>query len=54
MIHRRGKAEVALIAASELEILLETTYLLRSPANSKRLLSALEKAMKSGPDPRNG
>jgi antitoxin YefM len=32
---------VALIAADELESLLETAYLLRSPANAQRLLTAL-------------
>jgi antitoxin YefM len=33
-------------AASELESLLETAYLLRSPANAGRLLSALSRALK--------
>ena len=35
-----------MIAASELESLLETAYLLRSPANAERLLSALGRALK--------
>ena len=47
VIHRRGEEEVAMIAASELESLLETAYLLRSPANAERLLSALGRAMKN-------
>jgi antitoxin YefM len=35
---------VALVAADELEGLLETAHLLRSPRNAARLLSALERA----------
>jgi antitoxin YefM len=46
IIQRRGEEEVAMIAASELESLLETAYLLRSPANAERLLSALGGALK--------
>jgi antitoxin YefM len=44
IIKRRGRKDVALIAASELSSLLETAYLLRSPANSTRLLRALKRA----------
>lgn len=47
VIQRRGEEEVAMIAASELECLLETAYLLRSPANAERLLSALGRALKN-------
>ncbi|HMN27188.1 MAG TPA: type II toxin-antitoxin system prevent-host-death family antitoxin [Caldilineaceae bacterium] len=43
-IQRRGMEDVALISASELRSLLETAHLLRSPANAKRLLSALARA----------
>jgi antitoxin YefM len=46
IIQRRGEEEVAMIAASELTSLMETAYLLRSPANAKRLLSALGRALK--------
>ena len=46
IIHRRGEEEVAMIAASELESLMETAYLLRSPANAERLLTALSRALK--------
>ena len=46
IIQRRGEEEVAMIAASELESLMETAYLLRSPANAERLLSALNRALK--------
>lgn len=46
VIRRRGEEEVAMIAATELESLMETAYLLRSPANAERLLSALARALK--------
>lgn len=46
VIQRRGEEEVAMIAAAELESLMETAYLLRSPANAERLLSALGRALK--------
>ena len=41
IIQRRGAADVALIAADELQSLLETAHLLHSPANAERLLTAL-------------
>lgn len=47
IIQRRGEEEVAMIAASELESLMETAYLLRSPANAERLLSALGRALQN-------
>ena len=46
VIQRRGEEAVAMIAASELTSLMETAYLLRSPANAERLLSALGRALK--------
>ena len=42
VVQRRGHADVAMIAADELSSLLEQVYLLRSPANAKRLFAALE------------
>jgi antitoxin YefM len=39
-----------MIAASELASLTETAYLLRSPANAERLLSALGRALKKEGD----
>jgi antitoxin YefM len=45
LIQRRGHAPVALVAADELESLLETAHLLRSPLNARRLLSALRRAL---------
>lgn len=53
VIQRRGEEEVAMIAASELTSLLETAYLLRSPANAERLLTALSRALKGEGDLRN-
>jgi len=52
VIQRRGEEEVAMIAASELASLMETAYLLRSPANATRLLSALGRALKNENDPK--
>jgi antitoxin YefM len=46
IIQRRSEEEVAMIAASELESLMETAYLLRSTANAERLLTALGRALK--------
>jgi antitoxin YefM len=47
IIQRHGEEDVAMIATSELESLMETAYLLRSPANAERLLSALGRALKN-------
>lgn len=44
VIRRRGHEDMALIPADELSSLRETAYLLRSPANAERLLSALNSA----------
>lgn len=44
IIQRDGEEDVAMITASELSSLLETAYLLSSPANAKRLLGALQRA----------
>ncbi len=46
VIHRRGHKDIALLTADELSSLLETVYLLRSPANARRLLEALEESKK--------
>jgi antitoxin YefM len=45
VITRRGHRDVALVAADELAGLLETAHLLRSPANARRLLTALHQAL---------
>ena len=44
VIRRRGHEDMALIPADELSSLRETAYLLGSPANAARLLSALNSA----------
>lgn len=44
IIHRRGAEDVALVPANELEGLVETAHLLRSPRNAQRLLTALIRA----------
>lgn len=44
VIRRRGREDVAMIAAAELSSILETAYLLRSPGNAERLLRSLESA----------
>jgi antitoxin YefM len=51
VIQRRGEEDVAMIAAAELESLMETAYLLRSPANAERLLAALGRALKGEGQP---
>ncbi|TBR60593.1 prevent-host-death protein [Mastigocladus laminosus UU774] len=44
IINRRDSENVALIAESDLVSLVETVYLLRSPANARRLLDAMEES----------
>ncbi|WP_017741844.1 type II toxin-antitoxin system Phd/YefM family antitoxin [Scytonema hofmannii] len=44
IINRQEGESVALIAVEELNSLLETAYLLRSPKNADRLLTALQRA----------
>jgi len=51
IIQRRRGDDVALISATELSSLMETAYLLRSPKNAERLLSALGRALKDFPAP---
>lgn len=46
IIQRRGSEDVAMIAADELAGLLETAHLLRSPTNTERLISALDRVRK--------
>lgn len=48
VIRRRKGSNVALIAADELQSLVESAHLMRSPKNAERLLSALERALKGG------
>ena len=44
IVRRRSAKDVALVPAEELASLMETAYLLRSPANAKRLLASLRRA----------
>jgi antitoxin YefM len=47
VIQRRGHPDVAMISADELSALLEEVYLLRSPANARRLYESLEWSQQS-------
>lgn len=47
IIQREGEEDVAMVTASELRSLMETVYLLRSPVNAERLLSALDRSLKN-------
>jgi antitoxin YefM len=51
IIRRRGARDVALVAADELAGWMETAHLLRSPANAKRLIEALEESAQRTPVP---
>ena len=46
VIRRRNGSNVAMIAADELQSLVESAHLMRSPKNAERLLSALKRALK--------
>ncbi len=48
LIRRRKGSNVAMIAADELQSLVESAHLMRSPKNAERILSALERALKGG------
>jgi antitoxin YefM len=51
IVTRRGSEDVAMISASELSSLMETTHLLRSPKNARRLLTALNRALARTAEP---
>lgn len=51
IIRRRGAEDVALVSAAELASLQETAHLLRSPANARRLLTALNRAIRRASKP---
>ncbi len=53
IITRRGAPDVALVAADELASLQETAHLLRSPANARRLLAALQRSLAGDVEPRS-
>ena len=47
IIRRRNAEDVALVSAEELESLMETAHLLRSPKNAERLLAAMARAQRN-------
>jgi len=51
IIGRRTGESVAMVAADELESLVETAHLMRSPKNAQRLLVSLERALKGKGEP---
>jgi antitoxin YefM len=53
VIQRRGHEDVVMISADELDSLLETAHLLRSPKNAERLLAALERARAGAEEPQS-
>jgi antitoxin YefM len=53
VIQRRGHEDVVMISADELNSLLETAHLLRSPKNAERLLAALERARSGAEEPQS-
>jgi len=53
IITRRDHGDVALIAADELRSLEETAHLMRSPANARRLLDALERSLANDVSPQS-
>ncbi len=46
VIRRRKGKSVAMIDATELQSLVESAHLMRSPKNAERLLAALDRALK--------
>lgn len=53
IITRKRNQSVVMISLEDYEALEETAYLLRSPANAKRLISALENLEKGNLETRN-
>ncbi len=53
LVRRRGAEAVAIIAADELQGLMETAHLLRSPRNALRLLAALARAREGAAEPQS-
>jgi antitoxin YefM len=53
IVRRRRSKDVALIPAAELAGLMETAYLLRSPKNAQRLLTAMRRAEKGQGKPQS-
>ena len=53
IIQRRGSEDVTMISADELASLTESAYLMRSPENAERILSALGRALKNQGKPQS-
>lgn len=53
VITRKGHESIVIVALDEYESLMETAYLLRSPANARRLLESIER-LESGRGMANG
>ena len=53
IVQRRGGEPIAMISADELDSLMETAHLLRSPKNAERLLTALNRALKDEGQPQS-
>ena len=51
VVRRRGKEDLAILPAAELESILETAHLLRSPRNAERLLSAIAASRRGSGEP---
>lgn len=54
IVHRKNYEDAAIIAADDLRSLQEMAYLLSSPQNASRLLSALERARSNADSSDNG
>jgi len=52
VITRAGHEPVVIVSLAEFEALRETAYLMRSPANARRLLDAMERLEAGGGEPR--
>lgn len=48
VITRSGREPVVIVALDDYQSLKETAYLLRSPANARRLLAAIDRMEKGG------
>jgi len=51
IVRRKGSGDVALLPAAELSGIVETAHLLRSPANTRRLLAALRRSQRATAKP---
>ena len=52
VVTRSGREDVVIVSRDDYESLRETAYLLRNPANARRLLAAIERLEDGGGDVR--